>query len=527
MKRFFTLFAGFVGTVCALHAQDYPHGDIVPLPDGHVTVTKIICGDTSIAVADDGMSYQSLLPKSLRVARGETLNVSLAASDSTAFSVQIDFSQNGQFEADETFSNSISIDENLPEAFYRMRVTVGQKAMDCLLNVHAVEGQLSISGLHGYILGGTTGVALPNTVTVGVRQSFGFVPVSSGYTTTGAVFKHGHGLDGEQYIHGNRQWSEYAIKFDTKKFFTLSKDSIDGDMHVTCEWQRTSDDAMVCVFSDEFNGQGEPSAGKWMRTPRSHATWNRFCSDSPLVVYEENGNLVCRAIPNPDRSQDDVDMLTGGIQSKGFFGFQYGRAEARIKTHQHTGNFPAFWMMPVDNSKGWPNAGEIDIWETIDEENSSWHTVHSNWTYNLKHTNEPKSSIRVNNVDMNLWHTYSVIWDANCITWQVDGRDVGSYVKSTDDSILEQGQWPFDHPFYLILNQSVGNNAWAKDADITHTYETLFDWVRVYQPVELTNIDNVTTTTKTDVIYDLNGRKITRPTKAGIYIRNGKKFIIQ
>lgn len=33
----------------------------------------------------------------------------------------------------------------------------------------------------------------------------------------------------------------------------------------------------------------------------------------------------------------------------------------------------------------------------------------------------------------------------------------------------------------MILNQSVGNNSWAKDADVNFEYETLFDYVRLYQ----------------------------------------------
>jgi hypothetical protein len=35
----------------------------------------------------------------------------------------------------------------------------------------------------------------------------------------------------------------------------------------------------------------------------------------------------------------------------------------------------------------------------------------------------------------------------------------------------------------------VGNNAWAADADVTHTYETRFDWVRVYQTKGMKNTD--------------------------------------
>ena len=80
-------------------------------------------------------------------------------------------------------------------------------------------------------------------------------------------------------------------------------------------------------------------------------------------------------------------------------------------------------------------------------------------------------------------------WDETTLIWYVDGKEVGRYTKSTNQSQLNQGQWPFDKHFHLILNQSVGNNAWAADADVTHTYETRFDWVRVYQTPGMENTD--------------------------------------
>ena len=33
----------------------------------------------------------------------------------------------------------------------------------------------------------------------------------------------------------------------------------------------------------------------------------------------KDGNLVLRAIPNPDRSKDDVEMLSGGIETSQSF----------------------------------------------------------------------------------------------------------------------------------------------------------------------------------------------------------------
>ena len=170
----------------------------------------------------------------------------------------------------------------------------------------------------------------------------------------------------------------------------------------------------------------------------------------------------------------------------------------------------------------------VSLKETIDTSTQSWHTVHTNWTYNL---HQGTNSQNYNNIDYNLWHTYAVDWDSQAITWYVDGNKVWSYTKSTDSNALDNGQWPFDAPFYLILNQSVGNGSWAANADTNHTYETLFDWVRVYQPKDATGIQSSRVQeaqkvkSQESIVYDLSGRKVNGQPKKGIYIVGGKKVL--
>ena len=280
-------------------------------------------------------------------------------------------------------------------------------------------------------------------------------------------------------------------KKGTLKVYT-THGSTDGDVarHTPFEPKKRSDWRLV--FSDEFNGEdhSQPAANKWMRCQRQGATWNRWLSDSEEVVYIEDGELVTRAIPNPDKSEDPVDMITGGIKSMGHFGFTYGYVEARILTTPWPGNFPAFWMMPENTSGGWPDCGEIDIWETIDTENRSYHTIHSNWTYDLGHTDKPRSGFNVSTSN-DRYHIYGLEWNEHELIWYVDGKEVGRYAKSESADALAQGQWPFDKHFYLILNQSVGNGSWAERADVNHTYETRFDWVRVYQKVGMRNTNGI------------------------------------
>ena len=385
---------------------------------------------------------------------------------------------------------------------------------------------------------GPNNTALPTKVTP--LQAFDVVLRGApGYAAKGLTIRYGHNLDGEQYdAEGNQQWTEEYITAKNGKA-TIDKAMTEGDINLYATFEREEGSEWRLVFNDEFNAEdySQPVAEKWMRCQRQGATWNRWLSDSEEVIYLEDGDLVARAIPNPDKANDPVDMITGGIKSMGRFGFTYGYVEARIYNNLWTGNFPAFWMMPEDQSAGWPDCGEIDIWEVIDNQNTSYHTIHSNWTYDLGYKNNPQSSFSTS-CTYDRYHTYGLAWDATTLIWYLDGKEVGRYTKSKNTSHLSQGQWPFDKHFHLILNQSVGNGSWAANADITHTYETRFDWVRVYQKVGMENTDGVVDEICTiepdasehEAIYTPQGIRLNCPVEnlpKGFYIVGCKKVLIK
>lgn len=416
--------------------------------------------------------------------------------------------------------------------------------IDLLLNVAGSDSPLSIYTLNGSI-DGTGYTALPLERVTG--QGFTVVLRGApGYVAEELVVRHGHNLDGEQFVNANRQWEEDALDVSNGTV-VIDGSMVDGNVALHATFVPEENGEWRLVFGDEFNAEdySQPLDEKWMRCQRYGSTWNRWLSDSKEVVYIQDGNLVTRAIPNPDTASDPVPMITGGIKSNKRFGFTYGYVEARILSNPWTGHFPAFWMMPEDQSAGWPDCGEIDIWEAIDTDGRSYHTIHSNWTYDLGNKNNPKSSFNTG-VSYDRYHTYGLEWDEKTLVWYLDGKEVGRYERSASQSYLDQGQWPFDKHFHLILNQSVGNGSWAKDADVTHTYETCFDWVRVYQKKGMNNTSGtvgisavkegsmleiesadggVTVTSQSALpvaVYDVSGRKV-----AEAIVNGAHKFLLQ
>lgn len=83
-------------------------------------------------------------------------------------------------------------------------------------------------------------------------------------------------------------------------------------------------------------------------------------------------------------------------------------------------------------------------------------------------------------VTPNQWHIYGMEWTPAYITMYVDGKITGTFIKSNDSEEVEKGQWTFDRPYYIILNQSVGDESWNTPM-LNTIYETEIDWIKVYQ----------------------------------------------
>ena len=392
--------------------------------------------------------------------------------------------------------------------------------------------------------------ALPLTVASDEALALRVVTPDAGYELERFAVRHGRELDGPSIVGGTPQWTETEFTPTADGRITLPAAVMQGDVRIIAHYVPGQNAKYLPAFADEFDAPdgSQPNAKIWSRTVRRNPTWARFHSDSPLTVFVQNGELVCRAMATPDSLKaqgEQKDFITGGVRSEGRYSFRYGRAEARIFTTPHSGNFPAFWMMPAKSKKGWPHEGEIDIWEQINNENKAYHTLHSNWTFNLKHKNDPRSHFAMGDIDYSRYHTFAVEWTPTQITWSVDGKVAGTAVKSTNADALANGQWPYTEPFYLILNQSVGDGSWAAGPDMNFRYETRFDWVRVYQTREqnpLVGIEAVKLGDETQKQggfagktadfsakaadnFDLTGRKAPKGT-TGVQIQGGHKVMV-
>lgn len=184
----------------------------------------------------------------------------------------------------------------------------------------------------------------------------------------------------------------------------------------------------------------------------------------------KEGHLVIRIEKEADH-YTSTRITTAGKKE-----FQYGRMEARAKIPTGKGIWPAYWMLGSNIGKvGWPKCGEIDILEYVGREPdmvyTSLHTQDSHGnTINSKKTAFP-------NIEEG-FHIYAIEWTKDKIEFFVDDQSVYTFAPE----LKNENTWPFDQPFFFIVNVAVGGNFGGHEVDDRiFPQEYLIDYIRVYQ----------------------------------------------
>lgn len=265
--------------------------------------------------------------------------------------------------------------------------------------------------------------------------------------------------------------------------------------HAQTTWQ--------LIWFDEFSGTSL-NTNNWSYQFGNGGWGNnewQYYTNAQENIEVVNGNLKITA---RHEGVGALEYTSARIITKGLFDFQYGKIEARMKLPLGQGLWPAFWMLGANiDEVSWPECGEIDIMEHVNNELMTHGTVH--W-FNNGHTYTGNST----NVDPTTYHVYGVIWNENQIRWFVDGVQFYQFTiqapNNSDDA--------FRHPMFLLLNMAIGGN-WPGYPDATTPFPSsmLVDYVRVYQPVTLDIAENA-------VQFDVN----VYPNPANLFIAVESSF---
>ena len=234
------------------------------------------------------------------------------------------------------------------------------------------------------------------------------------------------------------------------------------------------------TFADEFNDEGavQPNATRWHQDvmPGQNQELNMFTDQNAYT--DGSGSMVITA-----RREDTTTLggayrayTSGRISTKGTFSYTYGTAEARILTPAGQGLWPTWWAMGTTST--WPASGEIDAMEQVGQQPATdFGTAHgattsgAHWQYVRTTTSSGGLA--------GAWHNYAWTWVPGAVATLVDGR---AFMTVTPADLPAADVWPFDKPFYLLLDLAVGGTfPGSPSASTVFPAEMKIDWVRVTQ----------------------------------------------
>ena len=239
----------------------------------------------------------------------------------------------------------------------------------------------------------------------------------------------------------------------------------------------TSYPGMSLVWSDEFISNTINSSN-WSYDIGGSGWGNNeleYYTNSSKNSYVTGGYLVIEARKEVKEANN---YTSARMISKDKKTFTYGRIDFRAKLPKGQGIWPALWMLGNNiGTTAWPACGEIDMMELLGHEPQKiYSTIH--WGAAGGASTHIGDSYSLSSQTFNdKFHVFSMQWDADKMSFLID-----DILFFTANKSQVNGDYPFDKPFFFIMNVAVGGN-WPGNPDATTVFpqRMIVDYVRVYQ----------------------------------------------
>lgn len=220
-------------------------------------------------------------------------------------------------------------------------------------------------------------------------------------------------------------------------------------------------------WSQDFKDQtsGLPDSQYWnvlVGPAQNSNKEQQYYTSNTANLRVENGAL--RLIATHEPQPDGYAYGSARLETQGKQTFLYGRMDITAKLPKGAGTWPAIWFLPANNNYAnkspisnplrYRNGGEIDVMEAVGfQPNLIYGVAHtvsdlqlrSDGTGSFGTINVPKSSSD--------FATYTLLWTPTRITFAVNGKEFSTYARKDG---ADYTTWPFDQPFYLIVNLAMG-----------------------------------------------------------------------
>jgi beta-glucanase (GH16 family) len=245
------------------------------------------------------------------------------------------------------------------------------------------------------------------------------------------------------------------------------------------------------IWSDEFEGSGLPDTRRWTNEVGfiRNAEAQYYTAGRLENARLENGRLVIEAhkerfknerVSGRRQASEFAEYTSASLTTQKLGEWLYGRIEVRAKLPQGRGVWPAIWMLGSNiRTVGWPRCGEIDIMEFVGYDPDFIHANIHTGRYNHTRGSGKGNKIKVSG-PWEGFHVYTVEWAPERLDFFLDDEKFFTFEKEAGATVET---WPFDQPFYLILNLAIGG-AWGgqkgiDDSIFPQRFE--IDYVRVFE----------------------------------------------
>lgn len=239
------------------------------------------------------------------------------------------------------------------------------------------------------------------------------------------------------------------------------------------------------VWSDEFDYTGLPDSIKWAYdTEGNEMGWGNKEAQFYTEANEKNARVENGVLHITARNEDYGGKTFTSARLVSRAGWEYGKIEVNAKLPDGVGTWSAIWMMPVNWSfedGNWPDIGEIDIMEHVGHDPGLIHASAHSKDYQWQANTQKTDTMRVHDATR-AFHTYILEWTPDVMKAYVDDSLYFAY----ENEGLGEDKWPYDKPYYLIMNVAVGG-AWGgvmgvDEEAFPQTMEV--DYVRVFKKIE-------------------------------------------
>ena len=275
-----------------------------------------------------------------------------------------------------------------------------------------------------------------------------------------------------------KKTSEMKLTF-SEEFNTFSR-YLDENGNVTCKsggsgiWQTVYN---FCYRTQPNNGEQEVyiDPGFIAFLKNQSATTSEIDPDNPFAI--KDGVLSIKAAPSSPEVLKAVGSwakYTSGLITTQFsFSQTYGYFEARVKLPPGKGLWPAFWLLPIDET--WPP--EVDAMEVFGDTGVTGEGGRTLIHYASHGVNKKDSCGEWYDLGTDLtsgFHTYGVDIEIDKITYYFDGKPYASCPGNPDTN----------KPFYMLLNLAVGGWPGSPDVNTPWPSYMYIDYVRAYQKTQ-------------------------------------------